>query len=272
MIMKFRFFILSIINFTILFSVLPVSANIYSEVEVAEGTPSQAKYQFSIMSWNEIGDEEPNPCYGASACWLKVNHVHGSGLVGGLADAVPHVALQINSYPTTKDVRLALMQSSPLPLKGSIEHRGLNPSPYECVGLFYGPNQNNTISDTLYPNSICGLIPPPVGVCEITPELLTLDHGSVSLEDISGNIASATIQITCSREMEVKLVAADQQIDLGGGVLSNIYLNDSNDSSGVNVQGVPSGTAVNISSHLEKNGTVMAGEHLGSTVLLLAIP
>ncbi|CAI2011577.1 Uncharacterised protein [Serratia quinivorans] len=272
MVDKLKIFSLLMVGFvTLLFSSLG-KATIYSTVTSASGSTANAIYEFSIDLWDDIGDSDPNPCYGTAECWLKVSHLHGANNNGGTSEPASQFGVRINEYSTIKDVRVAYQQAYAIPFNSSIVHVGMN-SVNECVGLFYGSSLNNTSGDFLFPTSACGMVPSPIGKCEVTPNSIIIDHGTLSESDISGNVATNIINITCDDDMDVKLYSTEGSngIDLDGGLISRLYINNTNLTEGVTVTGTPQGTIVNIESHLTAIDSVVSGVHSGSTTLIMTV-
>ncbi|MFK3843848.1 MULTISPECIES: hypothetical protein [Serratia] len=254
-----------------------VYANIYSSVTSVDiiGPNNQYRYNFSIDLWDEVGDMTPNPCYGGTICWIKINHLHGGNQTGGNKPPTNQAAMVINTYPTIKEVRDAYLQQYPLPITGAIEHSGLNPID-ECVGLFFGGAEDNAFTDRLFPTSVCGMIPPPVGRCDLTPESVVLDHGVISENEISSSVASESLTVSCTGEGGKDVVIYSLEgtggIDLSGGVISKLYIDGKAAVSGVTIRATEMGTTVILESKLTGIGVVSSGEHSGSTTLLMAIP
>ncbi|MBH3000366.1 hypothetical protein I5M74_22600 [Serratia marcescens] len=254
-----------------------VYASIYSSVTSVDiiGPNNQYRYNFSIDFWDDVGDMTPNPCYGAATCWIKINHLHGNNQTGGNLAPTNQAAMVINTYPTIKEVRKAYLEKYQLPITGAIEHSGLNPID-ECVGLFFGEVEANAFTDKLFPTSVCGMIPPPVGRCELTPESVVLDHGIIAENEISSSVARESLNVSCTgeggKDVVIYSLEGASGIDLSGGVISKLYIDGEPAVSGVTIRATEMGTSVMLESRLTGIGSISSGEHSGSTTLLMAIP
>ena len=116
--------------------------------------------------------------------------------------------------------------------------------------------------------------PPPVipASCKIYGPI-TLDHGSISLTDINGNISTSEVEIECSKESDVLLkIENNGVITLGNNsIKSTIDLNGMS-GGGVKINKVgPNGRYVKVSSTLASLGGVNGGEFNGSGVITLEI-
>lgn len=116
--------------------------------------------------------------------------------------------------------------------------------------------------------------PPPVipASCKIHGPI-TLDHGSISIADINGDISTSEVKIECSKESDVSLkIENNGVITLGNNsIKSNVYLNGvSGGSVKINKVG-PNGQYVKVSSTLASLGGVNSGNFNGSSVITLEI-
>lgn len=264
--------------------VLPVNAKIFSFITKETGTAGSGTtiyYDYSISSWSTEDDAQPNPCYGSTYCWLHVNHRHFANGTGGTADAT-FKNINIGAAKTIGDVRKMWIAAHPLPNVGQTHHTG-EVLAEECVGLFYVAKDSVPVYDTdpriLFPGSVCGLAPPPVGSCKLDGDI-TLDYGSVTAASLNGKVISKTSSVTCSKDMAIQLWLFNPSDDSDqvplrsdNSIVAKLTLNGDSATAGKTIN-VTSGVATpfTVSSEALVSGTPEAGAFSGSAILLLAIP
>ncbi|CAI0975186.1 Uncharacterised protein [Serratia proteamaculans] len=261
-------------------------AQIYSYITESTGIPTSAKYKFVIDSWDRE-DTMPNPCFGQRMCAVGINHRHTPNEGGGTSD-VDNPAT-IGSGPHPEIVKLKTMgelsryyQSIyPLPQVGGTSHVG-EARIQECVGLFYNihsPSSVRSNDSRIMPGSICGVAPPPIGVCGIEEQRLDLQHGVLQESELAGNTARGSLRIVCSKKMNIVMhirTGSHGRLDLGAnsGIYSTLSVNGAVNDQGYPFNNVdPTGVILNITSTLGVTGTtVKAGDYSGQTVAILVIP
>lgn len=265
-------------------SIMPVNAKIFSYITKAAGTPTGVNYvyyDYVISSWSTEEDSQPNPCYGYAYCWLHVNHRHTAAGTGGSADPA-YGQLNIGAAKTIGDVRKLWIAAHPMPNTGQTRHQG-DVLTEECVGLFYVAKDIAAVYDTdpriLFPGSVCGLAPPPVGSCKLDGDI-TLDYGSVSAASLNGKVISKTSSVTCSKDMAIQLWLFNPSDDSDqvplrsdNSIVAKLTLNGDSATAGKTIN-VTSGVATpfTVSSEALVSGSPEAGAFSGSAILLLAIP
>lgn len=264
--------------------VLPVNAKIFSYITKVTGTPGVGNtilYDYSISSWSTEDDAQPNPCYGRGYCLLSVDHRHTDAGNGGSADPA-YSNINIGAAKTIGDVRRLWIAAHPLPNVGQTKHTGPVVTE-ECVGLFYvakdAPPIYNEDLRILFPGSVCGLAPQPVGSCKLDGDI-TLDYGSVTAASLNGKVISKTSSVTCSKDMAVQLWLFNpsddsDQVPLRSdkSIVAKLTLNGDSATAGKTIN-VTSGVATpfTVSSEALVSGSPEAGAFSGSAILLLAIP
>lgn len=159
-----------------------------------------------------------------------------------------------------------------IPLTGTVIHIGQSLTE-ECVGLFSG--EMLATETTLLPGSVCGIAPPPTGGCTL-PESVTLDHGTLSTNNISGNTISQEITIECTKQIDGRPYIEgldDGVLDLGdNSIYSTLSINNTKVTDrGVAVNLLIGENSLQIKSTLSVNGTPSAGSHLGQGIMILAL-
>lgn len=237
-------------------------------------------YEYSIDSWEPDSNALANPCYDNSSCVIGVSHRHGSdGTGSGMDPSATWTAMKYKCIFQAKDMnelRECLIKSGlSFPKTGTVNHLG-DVVTDECVGLFYKFSGITVDSDLLLlPGSVCGLAPPPTGGCTL-PESVTLDHGVLSSNNISGNTVSHSIEIQCNKEIDGKLYIEGLDngvLDLGdNSIYSTLSINNTPvTDSGIHIGLVIGNNSVQIKSILATNGTPTTGNHQGQAIMILAL-
>lgn len=112
----------------------------------------------------------------------------------------------------------------------------------------------------------CGPPPIPPNQCNVSGGVVTLDHGTLKVGEITGNKVEVSRQVTCTRDASVTYtVASGNPVNLGNGILSIITVNGFNAGQ---VLRLPGGTStLTIASTLSDQGAV-AGPFSKTIVLI----
>ncbi|WP_155959487.1 MrpH family fimbial adhesin [Klebsiella aerogenes] len=263
-----------------------VNSMIFSHIDKSEGTPTNAKYYFTIDSFDNQ-DTTQNPCFGDTVCTVGINHRHSSKGEGGNAVFaewtgrkgastscvinVSTIGKLLNCLKNTDSnkghVRLNV------PLSGVTNHTGPAVT-QECVGLFWKKGSSSA-GGQLLPGSVCGIAPPPIGACS-TPDSVVIDHKTLSESEVNLNNASATFIIDCNKKVAAKLYFKNLtggKLNLGDG---SIYSTLSIDNQPVNDNGFNKDLStgsnyINLSSSLHTNGKVKPGSYNGQAVMIISL-
>ncbi|WP_193016287.1 adhesin [Proteus sp. FME41] len=274
---------LFIFSVMMLFSASSMAA-IFSYITESKLVGSKgADYTFIIQRWDPEPATTLNPCYGWKKCYITVNHRHEANGSGGTATKV--ILNDAQNYRTMEQLRLAVLAKLALPYGPTkAVHRGVDPSLLqECVGLFYQPKSGGIADDGfLLPGSSCGIAPPPVGACQIIDGSVNLDYGEINENEIENARRSKTINITCNKDMTVKVIATGMVSDRiplrpNNSLYADLYLKGNTGEypgeDGAIIY-VPKNraTSVTVTSELHANGRVDAGFFSGSGALILTLP
>lgn len=130
------------------------------------------------------------------------------------------------------------------------------------------------MQDTTYCRAALRYCPQPSGSCDFNQDVLTLDHGTLTRQELDGHEVSENVSINCTTSQTLKLYiysADNVQLRDDGSLYSELYMND-------NVLGTSGFTLdvaeqenVVVKSVLHTNGSVAAGEFAGSTVMLITV-
>ncbi|STQ13887.1 Uncharacterised protein [Enterobacter cloacae] len=126
----------------------------------------------------------------------------------------------------------------------------------------------------MMPGSICGVAPQPSGSCDFNQDVLTLDHGTLTHQELDGMKSVKTSVLTVRHHRRSSCISTPQttcSLRDDGSLYSELYMND-------NVLGTSGFTLdvaeqenVVVKSVLHTNGSVAAGEFSGSTVMLITV-
>ncbi|MGK3227573.1 hypothetical protein ACCW94_21090 [Enterobacter soli] len=267
------------------------SASIWSWIDnltTCSGFTYCYDYQFTIAEWDET-DSTPNPCYELSGCTIFISHRHnaagtsGSGVVRSWgAGTYPF----ITTAETLGELGKELKAIFALPFSSTTNHSNNSATATEeCVGFFYaagknlGSNSSPIVSESfrgypIMPGSICGSAPAPSGSCDFNQDVLTLDHGTLTRQELDGHEVSETVSINCTTSQTLKLYiysADNVQLRDDGSLYSELYMNDNVLGTNGFTLDVAEQENVVVKSILHTNGSVAAGEFSGSTVMLITV-
>lgn len=148
-------------------------------------------------------------------------------------------------------------------------------APGVTLGTITSDTSNSNFNGySMLPGSVCGVAPAPSGSCDFEQDVLTLDHGTISKNELEGHSVSETVSITCTSAKTLTLYIFDaDKLDLkeDGSLYSELYINDSTlGAQGLTVD-ADEQLNVDVKSVLHTNGSVTAGEFSGSTVMLITV-
>lgn len=283
--------LLILLSLLALTAVRPASASVWSWIDslsTCSATQTYCyDYNFTIADWDE-DDSTPNPCYGLSACTIFIGHRHdaagtsGSGIVRSWgAGTYPFII----ESETMGDLAKQIKAIFSLPFSSTTNHKANTVAAEECVGMFYAAGKNlgsnsSAVNETAFqghpmmPGSICGTAPQPSGSCDFDQDVLTLDHGTLTRNELEGHEVSETVSINCTSSQTLKLFiysADNVQLRDDGSLYSELYMNDNVLGTNGFTLDVAEQENVVVKSILHTNGSVAAGEFSGSTVMLITV-
>ncbi|WP_029484990.1 MrpH family fimbial adhesin [Enterobacter mori] len=283
--------LLILLSLLALTAVQPASASVWSWIDslsTCSATQTYCyDYNFTIADWDE-DDSTPNPCYGLSACTIFIGHRHdaagtsGSGIVRSWgAGTYPFII----ESETMGDLAKKIKAIFSLPFSSTTNHKANTVAAEECVGMFYAAGKNlgsnsSAVNETAFqghpmmPGSICGTAPQPSGSCDFDQDVLTLDHGTLTRQELDGHEVSETVSINCTSSQTLKLYiysADNVQLRDDGSLYSELYMNDNVLGTNGFTLDVAEQENVVVKSVLHTNGSVAAGEFSGSTVMLITV-
>jgi hypothetical protein len=135
-----------------------------------------------------------------------------------------------------------------------------------CISFGGIPEGNPTYAAALLPTG-CMKEPPSNVYCFIVTPEINLNHGKISLKDVSSSLSSALVNINCSQNTNVKLSLNTKltYVQLNNNAKANIRINDKLPGE---KHAIPTGLSVlTISSQLE--GITQGGVYSGTAVLII---
>lgn len=147
----------------------------------------------------------------------------------------------------------------------TIEHSGSN-SFQECVGYIAGIQTGKAPWDSAITPGGCMMVPPSEDWCKITSPEIVLDHGTITLQQAEGDIATSSLNVLCTTDIAVtfNLLSQDSYIYLDEGK-SEISVHDQPLNSQVDL--VEGNNSMPIKDVL--SGITTEGFHTGSSVLVM---
>ncbi|ENO0298935.1 hypothetical protein ACAD19_001695 [Enterobacter asburiae] len=99
-----------------------------------------------------------------------------------------------------------------------ITHTGNSPSSQECVAYIVTPYLSTSWSSVFVPGG-CLLIPPAQEWCKITSPEIVLEHGTITLKQAEGDVATTSMGLQCSVTASVtfNLITKDKYVYLDEG-------------------------------------------------------
>ncbi|MCZ7833131.1 MULTISPECIES: hypothetical protein [Atlantibacter] len=202
---------------------------------------------------------------------LGHKHYNGSaGWVGSLQSETITTASATNPYQTRSQMAMNVYNTVGKSIT-TINHTGSNGFP-ECVGYMIGPPNPASYAhvwtywdQTQLPGG-CLMVPPANQWCKITTPELTLEHGTITLRQAEGDIASTSMGLQCTTATAVtfNLITQDSYVYLDEGK-SEITVNDQPLNTKIDL---PQGNSQMPIKDL-LTGITTEGFHTGSSVLVM---
>ncbi|WP_213322883.1 MrpH family fimbial adhesin [Klebsiella aerogenes] len=229
-----------------------------------------------VVAWDEQ-DNIQNPCYGWSACYLGPDVQYpksGPGLYGSCIDG--NNCIRIERYQTTKQVADAWKKAKGVPWTSN-EYNVMN-SQGTCVGMFYieKPVMGYSNESALFPDSVCGKLPPVNISCSITMPS-TINFGTISNEKNQKFTKSISGSLSCTGgstylKVYTQSTTGEKNLYLNRDktLVTTMLLNNSDAFSGINMKGSTSATPLTLQTTLSVSGRVEAGDYSGNILVYLA--
>lgn len=140
-----------------------------------------------------------------------------------------------------------------------------------CFAVMYwqGTNDSNT-SGRIMPGSNCAKPPPLNNKCDLIGDIY-FDHDTLSANAVQGSSKTEYLNVQCSMGMNITLaLIGKENIPLGGGMVSELFINGENlSSAGVNISISSGGKLVPITSTLSSAMKPIAGNYIGSGIIVI---
>jgi hypothetical protein len=264
--------VLCVFFFTLPFKSL---AELYSAAVQVETTNNVMTVTQTLYDWYE-GINTPNPCYGANECWIGPDIIyptHQPSLAGSCNNEGN--CIEISKIPTALEVRDEFQRKFGIPSTFSYRTTDLSG---ECVGLFYIRHKpaHGLYDSFLWPNSICGKLPPPSQECDLKVPA-EIDFGKLNSSEINGRMEVVQAQVSCrlpgSIEVSYRSQSGDKEIYFDDNKYFNSVLSFNNQPAGnsllVDVPGDFQSIDFNITALLNSVGVVSPGDYSGHAVLFI---
>lgn len=228
----------------------------------------------SITVWDE-DSSSLNPCYGWGSCYIGPDVLYTNstpGLYGSCIESSN--CIRIEKYRTAKEVETEWKKTFGVPWV-SREYKVISNNA-SCVGLFYIQKPGLHGGSAIWPNSVCGKLPPPNLTCSLNiPSVI--DFGTISSHDISGKTHEINGYVQCSSFGAVRIFA---QSSFGAENIyfnnekhfyANLFINGESAWKGVDytlLSGVP--MAINLKAKLTAKQAIDAGNYSAQAVVYIA--
>ncbi|MFC0228824.1 MrpH family fimbial adhesin [Serratia aquatilis] len=137
-----------------------------------------------------------------------------------------------------------------------------------CIGIWN--NSNSTLQDSPPGVDACPeptTTPPVVTSCDASASA-SINHGGLSPEQVSGNVASTSIVVTCTRPATALITSSVSSLYLGNNIYSTISIDGKQAGNSISL---PQGASNHIISSRLSTTAALAGSFGGSLVLTLNI-
>lgn len=268
--------------FVMLFLMFCLSSNAYAVANVKAISRTGNNVTQEIIAWTEE-DSAPNPCYGASKCYVgpDVKYArHAPGLYGTCL--MSDNCIEAQTYATAKEVAEAYNRKHPIPFTAQF---GIEAEEASCVGLYYITEKPTTQEHDgqLWPNSICGIIPPEDQSCDLSIPT-SIEFGSLNSWQVAGQTKTINGTIKCSLSTTL-LVTASSKNSQKPGVVSfsrdggKTFVDSLTGTAKINGTDAFTGAHIPITGNnvsdsfefsvsLEKNGRIDAGDYSATEIVV----
>lgn len=272
----------------LIFTSLSTNAAVYSYGESVKATG--LNYTFHIKVEWDPSDATKNPClvsptnWSVTKCELRIRIAGGGSTDHGLDYVTSDCMIQVKTlgelgsclsgstyYQMFTISNLVLGEETSFDFLAIGYNEGSNP----CVDILYRTTTFGGGSDpwTTLPNQVCGLMPPPIGVCS-TPDSIEFDHGTVSTNfDASELVKSFNIECNMDLSAGITLSMLDNssRLKLGDNLYSTLMINDAAISNTNKIDLKTGANNFKMTSKLSKAGEIKSGDYSGQTVMILFI-
>jgi hypothetical protein len=199
--------------------------------------------------------------------YIELNHRHNPETMD-----VPGTP-QIQSYTGTSDKTISQLAMELYNGSGKnqayVTHSGQTPSIHECVAYIVDPQDGRYTtapwSSVLAPGG-CLAVPPADQWCKITSPEIVLEHGTVTLKQSEGNVATTSLNVMCTVPSSItfNLITKDKYVYLDEG------------KSEITIDGKPLNSKVDLPEGDSQipvkdllTGVTKEGFHTGSSVIVM---
>lgn len=233
--------------------------------------PNMQRYGISWISVASANDDVLVTCPQGSYCYYGI-FVKGIG--GSYVGRINYTCISckymtIEKPITWKEIYAEYLKSRPASGNNDDVRIVLGAEVTEiCTGLvtkLSGATLSNMIT---LQEAGCTKMPPTNNSCQIVGDI-DIDHHVVSSRSVNGNIAEKMIQLSCSNPATVRFTIARPNLDLGGGVSSQLSIEGYGNTGLINT--TASSINLKFQSRLSATSEITSGLHTNSTVLIFNI-
>lgn len=123
-----------------------------------------------------------------------------------------------NSSQTISEIAMHLYNTSGINVP-YITHNGDAPAPQECVAYIVASHLGTSSWNNVLVPGGCLQIPPAQEWCKITSPEIVLEHGTITLKQAEGDVATTSMNVQCSASASVtfNLITKDKYVYLDEG-------------------------------------------------------
>lgn len=252
-------------SFLLFLFIFPAGAGkfpVVTSITTSYPSPTAAIYAITSRGYYEVGPSVDVPAN--NGWYIVLGHRHFPGDLFGAAHDYPQYFITTNSSKTVsewgKNAYDKTMSITQIPHSGEKSPQG-----QECVGYGYAPASVGDYSSFTFPAG-CLNVPPADQWCKITTPEIVLDHGTITLKQAEGDVASTSMSVQCTVATAVtfNLITDDKYIYLDEGK-SEITVDNQPLNSKINL---PQGDSQMPVKDL-LTGITSEGFHTGSSVLVM---
>ncbi|MEP9267630.1 PapG chaperone-binding domain-containing protein [Enterobacter asburiae] len=154
--------------------------------------------------------------------YIELTHKHVSGSLAVIGAAVVSTIVSTSKTDTISKTVMDMYNSVGSAVS-VVTHNGANPAGSECVAYIVSPSaeyrNNSTPWSSAFVPGGCLVVPPADEWCKITTPEIVLEHGTITLKQADGDIASASLKLKCTTPTAVtfSLITDDKYVYLDDG-------------------------------------------------------
>ncbi|WP_369311118.1 hypothetical protein [Providencia rettgeri] len=243
-----------------------------SAKELSWPVSSERLYEVSWVSGSSANDDVQVTCPQSTYCYYGIflrgtyKGASGPGMVTFYC--VSCKSMTIAKPMTWKEIYEEYLKSRPASGTKEVRTQVIVKILEICTGLVTKFSSGYYSDVITLQDAGCTSLPPTNNSCQIVGDI-DIDHYVVSSRSVNGNIAEKMIQLSCSNPATVRFTIARPNLDLGGGVSSQLSIEGYGNTGLINTES-PS-INLKFQSRLSATSEITSGLHTNSTVLIFNI-